>query len=140
MSGLTGSGGPAPTPWLRSGRAKPGLMGLVGVMPNPTEPLLHEPEGRLWQPTLRKLYLGGLLVACAWVIYLISRVDEWPWTCFLFLLLCLADVRIGQQPVAWSRWLPQGFVMLTIPYLLYRFAPGFWDHALSWQETYAHWI
>ena len=115
------------------------MSGLVRLMTN-SEPLLVESEALLWRPTARNLYVGTLMAACAWVMYLISRVDAWPWTCFLFLLLCLADVAEDQRPVAWSHWLPRGFVMLTVPYLLYRFAPGFWEHVLGWQETYAHWI
>lgn len=115
-------------------------MSGLAHLPDPGESLLPEGGGQPWHPTARKVYLGSLAVACAWVIYLISRVDAWPWTCFVFLLLCLWDVAEDQRPVTWSHWLPRGFVMLTIPYLLYRFAPAFWERALGWQETYVHWI
>lgn len=96
--------------------------------------------GRNWVLSPQAVINGALAMGCAYVIYKISRVDDWSWPCWLFLLLVCADVKADQKEIPWSIWLPRGFVMLSVPYLLYRFAPGMWDNVLSWQESYVHWI
>ncbi|MCL5046315.1 MAG: phosphatase PAP2 family protein [Actinobacteria bacterium] len=80
------------------------------------------------------------LIAAAVIIVGISQVEKWSWLCWVFLGVVLLDLRRDQLDVPLDRFLPRGLLVLLIPYLIYNYAPRFWEWVLGWQAANVNYI
>lgn len=88
---------------------------------------------------LRRAYVPALIIATAAVIYAITQVQSWSWTCVVLLAAALIGVREDTKRINWIRFLPAGLLTLLAFYLIYNYANPFWHRVVGWQtESVRH--
>lgn len=95
--------------------------------------ILYEEWELLSVKLLRIMALPVLFILTALIMYAISRVANWGWECLLFAAFTLFGIARDRKPIGWLRFLPAGLIMLTIFYLIYRYANPMWNWVVGMQ-------
>ncbi|PZE21719.1 phosphatase PAP2 family protein [Paenibacillus xerothermodurans] len=86
-------------------------------------------------------YSGSWALVTAVILYKVTRVEHWGAACFAILLLSLIGVRHDAKDTPWPIFMPAGCLSLSMFYLIYANAGGFWEHVVAWQtESIRHWF
>jgi membrane-associated phospholipid phosphatase len=82
---------------------------------------------------MKKWLLPLLILATALVLVGIVMVQDWGIGCVALILLTLYGVKKDQKDVAWTKFLPIGFLALFFPFAMYNYAGPFWAKVTAWQ-------
>ncbi|MGD8191914.1 phosphatase PAP2 family protein [Brevibacillus ginsengisoli] len=90
---------------------------------------------------LLRNYLQPLLILLtALLVYGIIKVDHWDIWCVLVLALALYGIKVDSKKITWGQFLPVGVFVLTLFYVIYKYANPMWDHVLSIELKSVHHI
>ncbi|MFC0214983.1 phosphatase PAP2 family protein [Paenibacillus chartarius] len=87
------------------------------------------------------MYSALWAAATGLVLFSITKVEHWGLPCLMVLLLCLAGVQRDAAETPWVIFMPAGCAMLSLFYLIYSHAGGFWYQVVAWQtKSIHHWF
>lgn len=90
---------------------------------------------------LLRNYLQPLLILLtAILVYAIIKVDHWDIWCVFILALALYGIKHDAKKMTWAQFLPMGVFVLTLFYLIYKFANPMWHHVLALELKSVHHI
>ncbi|QGQ95338.1 phosphatase PAP2 family protein [Paenibacillus psychroresistens] len=83
------------------------------------------------------LVLGA---ATAVVLFFITKVQNWDWLCLFVLVVALIGTAQDAKNISWEKFLPTGFLVLGILFLIYKYSGGLWNSVVVWQTESIHHI
>jgi membrane-associated phospholipid phosphatase len=91
----------------------------------------------------KKWFLLLLGAATVLVLFLITKVQNWDWLCLFVLVAALIGTAQDTKLISWERFLPAGFLLLGILFVIYKYSGGLWNSVVIWQTQeihhYFHW-
>jgi membrane-associated phospholipid phosphatase len=92
---------------------------------------------KVWKKWLMPL-LG---TASALILFFITKVQNWDWLCLFVLVVALIGTAQDAKSISWERFLPPGFLVLGILFVIYKYSGGLWSSVVNWQtETIHHYF
>jgi membrane-associated phospholipid phosphatase len=87
---------------------------------------------------LNRFFFLFLAVGTAVILFFISRVQHWNWLCLSVLILALIGYARDERNMSWHKFLPSGFAVLCILYVIYFYSGALWNSVVIWQTHSIH--
>lgn len=90
--------------------------------------------------SLRNYLIPIYSLLTAVLLFSIIKVDHWDLWCILILVIAIFGIKHDSKKIAWINFLPVGIFVLTLFYIIYKYANPMWDHILSIELKSVHHI